>query len=406
LVLQLICGLLCELRPLIVLLIDNLLLRHQATHHFALVEPNMPFGINSQELHEVLMAAVRSLDLAGRQHSTPTADIGSIIQTLTNDDLPPKEHVKCMDYFAHFCDTDTDTDGPSFDVCVAVIQRFQQSHFQRGGRGGSRGCSGPPTACLHAPCSRTHPPEQCCICQAPHPVHKGWHVNGLPDSAQSICNNFKKLMQANEGPWKDQPSQTALCYQVSAVVTSPRQVSFNTSQANPHTSSLQNATEDAVEIVRTDGIEPYRSPYIRKILADWQARISPIDFISHNGTSMALPHDGPPLPDDFIASITDHTDVAIKTAYFHVNTGATCVVTDQVSKLHCPVPTKAACGTVAKGLALRLMQWAGLSLTLSSTKASLFPSNFLMQLKFGNFNDNLYLAMLSKILDLKCNMLC
>jgi hypothetical protein len=38
--------------------------------------------------------------------------------------------------------------------------------------------------------------------------------------------------------------------------------------------------EDAIETVQTDGIEPYRSPCIWKILTDHQARISAINFIS------------------------------------------------------------------------------------------------------------------------------
>lgn len=119
LVLQFVRGLLHELLPRI-LSIENMLLCHQASHHFHIVEPDMPSGCDLADLHEVLMAAVRSLDLAG-QHSTPTtATIGSIIQTpekyLSED---PEEY---MDYFAHFCDTNVDTDGPSFNVCVLAIQ--------------------------------------------------------------------------------------------------------------------------------------------------------------------------------------------------------------------------------------------------------------------------------------------
>jgi hypothetical protein len=94
--------------------------------------------------------------------------------------------------------------------------------------------------------------------------------------------------------------------------------------------------------------------------------ISALDFnppicdllIGHEGTDIALPNDGPPLPEAFIASLNDDATHAIKTAYFHVNRGATCVVTDQASELHCPIPTKATCGTAAKGgHALPSMQW-------------------------------------------------
>jgi hypothetical protein len=64
---------------------------------------------------------------------------------------------------------------------------------------------------------------------------------------------------------------------------------------------------------------------------------------------IALPHDGPPLPDEFVLSLMDQSDDVIKTAYFHADTGATCVGTHQMSELHCPVPTQATCGTAAKG---------------------------------------------------------
>jgi hypothetical protein len=193
LIVQFIHGLMRELRPHI-LHLENLLLHHQAKHRFTTVEPPLPSGFDSVDLHEVLAAAVRSLDMTGtasQPHLSP-ANIGSIMQQ--HQEAPDDNDAEYMDYFAHFCDNDLGTDGPSFDICVAAIQRFQQSR----GRGQQ---SGTPTACNYAPCSRTHPPKQCCICRAAHSVHRCWHVTGLPEGVQSTCNNFKKLMQASEGPW-------------------------------------------------------------------------------------------------------------------------------------------------------------------------------------------------------------
>ena len=226
LIVQFIHGLLRELRPH-VLAIESLLLRHQATHRFQPAEPSLPPSIDSRELHEVLTAAVRSLDMAGHPSKSASAHVGAIMpSSFTSSsaaaDDPDDSH---MDYFAHFCDQDLATDGPSFDVCVAAIQRFQQSRFQRGsGRG--RGMISTPTACLFGPCSRTHPPEQCCICRAVHPVRKCWHVTGLPDSVLSTANNFKKLMQAKEGPWKQEHS-------IAAVSSSTPTVSFDAACAHP-----------------------------------------------------------------------------------------------------------------------------------------------------------------------------
>jgi hypothetical protein len=51
-----------------------------------------------------------------------------------------------------------------------------------------------------------------------------------------------------------------------------------------------------------------------------------------------------------VASLHDiPSNGASKTAFFHINTGATCVVTAHADELHCPIPTNATCGTVAKG---------------------------------------------------------
>jgi hypothetical protein len=370
LIIQFIHGLLRELRPHI-LHLENLLLRHQARHRFQPIEPNLPPEIGSYELHEVLTAAVRSLDMAGRSSSSKPGHAPAIGSIMTaHDPVEDLDDPEYMDYFAHFCDTDLDTDGESFDVCVAAIQRFQQSRQQGGRPGRGRQSSGTPTACSYAPCSRIHPPDQCCVCRAAHPVHKCWHVNGLPETVQATANNFRKLLQAHEGPWK----------QSNSAITTTTKVSYAASRAHPHTSSLQNATEDAVETVRTDGIEPYRSPYIMKILQDRKASsgVCAIDFIDLEGTPVALPTDGPPLPDALVAGIHDHhsQDDAIKTAYFHVDTGATCVVTDQVAELHCPIPTQATCGTAAKGPRTTINAMGWLVLDLVTDQGVTIPFEF------------------------------
>jgi hypothetical protein len=172
--------------------------------------------------------------------------------------------------------------------------------------------------------------------------------------------------------WKTLP----VCAAVSAVITPVKTVTFDAMNANPNRNSLQNVTEDAVGTVRTDGIEPYRSPYIKKILTDRQARISAIDFIGPDGTLIELPHDGPSLPDELVASLTEHSDDITKTAYFHVDTGATCVVTDQISELHCPFPTHATCGTAAKGPRTTINAMGWLVLDFVTDKGIAIPVEF------------------------------
>jgi hypothetical protein len=130
-------------------------------------------------------------------------------------------------------------------------------------------------------------------------------------------------------------------------------VTFQATHTNPTQSTVQNALKDAIETVRTDALQPYCSPHIRHLLTTCGAQVSTIDFSSFlgpDGTVIALLKDGPPLPAHFIAHIDDSLlNDAQKTAYFHVDTGATCVVTDQSAELHFPITTQAMCGTAAKG---------------------------------------------------------
>jgi hypothetical protein len=179
LILHFVQGLLRKICPHI-MHIENYLHWHQATHKFKEVEPVLPDAYDATELHEVLTAAVQSLDLAGR---TPTQVVGQAIHnavaaidlsmTHNNDFVFEEEYLAD---FATFCDDDLATTDPSFDICISsAIQRFQNSHYQRNGNGGNNNQggqpSGTPTPCLSAPCSRTHPPEQCCICRAVHSAY-------------------------------------------------------------------------------------------------------------------------------------------------------------------------------------------------------------------------------------------
>jgi hypothetical protein len=159
---------------------------------------------------------------------------------------------------------------------------------------------------------------------------------------------------------------------------------------------MQNALEDDVETVRADALQPYCSPHICHLLTTHGAHVSAIDFLTFigpNGTIIALPMDGPPLSDHNIAHIDDSAiDDATKTAYFHVNTGATCVVTDHAAKLHCPISTQATCGTVAKGpqTMINAMGWLVMDFH-TDNGAWLFPSYSPNPRKFNNFNALLFI---------------
>jgi hypothetical protein len=79
LIVQFIQGLPRELRPPI-LHIKNLLIRHQAAHRFEPVEPPLPTDFDATELHEVLAAAVCSLDMNGRSYANSNEIIVSKVR--------------------------------------------------------------------------------------------------------------------------------------------------------------------------------------------------------------------------------------------------------------------------------------------------------------------------------------
>jgi hypothetical protein len=103
----------------------------------------------------------------------------------------------------------------------------------------------------------------------------------------------------------------------------------------------------------------------------------PLLALKAEGTNISLPNDdGPPLPEAFVASLNDDANDAIKTAYFHVDKGVTCVVMDQAAKLHCPIPTQATCGTVAKGPCMTINAMGSLVLDFITDTGLMIPLEF------------------------------
>jgi hypothetical protein len=116
--------------------IENYLHRHQATHKFKEVEPVLPESYDATELHEVLTAAVCSLDLAGctpTRITIPAIHAGIAVIDISvaqdNDFVFEEEYLA---NFATFCDDELATTDPLFDICILAIQQFQNSCYQRG----------------------------------------------------------------------------------------------------------------------------------------------------------------------------------------------------------------------------------------------------------------------------------
>jgi hypothetical protein len=102
--------------------IENYLIRHHANHKFKAIEPILPDAYDETELHEVLTAAVRSLDQSGH---TPTRlsqpqPVHAGVAAITAVNLPSSSdndfifEEEYMEDFAAFCDEDLTTTDPAF----------------------------------------------------------------------------------------------------------------------------------------------------------------------------------------------------------------------------------------------------------------------------------------------------
>jgi hypothetical protein len=331
-----------------VLILENSVIRHQNKNRFVLPEPPLPSTFNLSELFSVLKAAVQSHD-SMRTLPGSTNPLGAIDHRVAQIETPPFSATHDKNLLVDFyCIDDYAADGYAIDACVSAIQRYGDTR-RFDGRADTRNDSGfsrgrarlPPEACKHPPCSRTHPPNECCICRAPHPITRCWHVLGLPDALHATLNSFKKLCQAKEGPWLPKTStgapsssRTVASLQPSSVGRSP--INFD--------KPTQTATEDAVDTVVHDALEAYRSPWLVNILKEKLPSVNAID------TTFCLPLDGT-LPAELVARVDAFpTDTpSLIYAYLHVDTGATCFVTNHSAELHCPIPTRATCGTATTG---------------------------------------------------------
>jgi hypothetical protein len=106
------------------------------------------------------------------------------------------------------------------------------------------------------------------------------------------------LHQAKEGPWIPYVKPAASVSAAMLTSTLQTSVSFQATLADPSKSSLQNDTEDAVKMVQTDPLQPYRSPHIRHMLNTCAANVRAFNissFLGPEGTSIALPPGGPPF---------------------------------------------------------------------------------------------------------------
>ena len=87
--------------------------------------------------------------------------------------------------------------GPSGTIAAVDLSSVSiYEHYVAAFGGGKRPSRSalPSAPCANAPCrGRSHPPDLCCICYAPHSWEKCWHLVGLPDREMTRCKEFQSL---------------------------------------------------------------------------------------------------------------------------------------------------------------------------------------------------------------------
>jgi hypothetical protein len=131
---------------------------------------------------------------------TDVSELGQLLDVFAHESSPIEATSNIPTVTAaaiHICKVEPET----YSVYKHYVAAFG------GNRMRPSSCSALPSAqCNNAPCRGcSHPPDLCCICYAPHPWHKCWHMNGLPEREMNRCNEFKALTARGEGPKTDTP---------------------------------------------------------------------------------------------------------------------------------------------------------------------------------------------------------
>jgi hypothetical protein len=95
------------------------------------------------------------------------------------------------------------------DANIAALHHRHQQHGRgpppsHGGHNGSRGFNPErPVPCKYTPCGgRSHPPNVCCVCDAPtHRVGRCWYIQGLPSDRLARVAAFKQIKDAGDAPF-------------------------------------------------------------------------------------------------------------------------------------------------------------------------------------------------------------
>jgi hypothetical protein len=293
-------------------------------------------------------------------------------QALQHDDAAVLEGL------LHFCYADPEMHNDQF---VANFQRYQQNRFP------PTRAQLPPTTCLFGPCSRTHPANICCLCRGSHTIGKCYHITGIPESLQPTKNVFAKLHIAKDGPWNPatmistRPGSNRSAHR-SLQGSNQRVATIDVNVNVSDHSGLTTLDAEAVDTVCQDYMEAYcdiQSPILR-----WNLLHSKTDEPQISSIGL-LPQDAP-LPALLVAGLAPHrNDDSSYFALFHVDSGATCIVTNQAHELHCPMPSTATCSIALAGARSDIDATGTLALDFITTDKTLIPVELVHAVQITSF---------------------
>jgi hypothetical protein len=212
----------------------------------------------------------------------------------------------------------------------------------------------PSAPCDNAPCrGRSHPPDLCCICYAPHPWAKCWHLNGLPEREMTRCNEFKSAVARGDVP-KPVLSQPSTGFKRNSSIQHPQGVAF-ADDAGP--SPVDCDVEDVHRTMLLTEAGYGNSDYMLKPPESFVSSIIP------QGHHFATPSDDPddslpagsmPFLPDVPPTMTSAEPTLSPPSghtWWHIDTGATDFCSNRSTDLLAPIPTNQPIGTAATGAA-------------------------------------------------------
>jgi hypothetical protein len=201
-------------------------------------------------------------------------------------------------------------------------------------------------------------------------------------------NDFAKLHVTKDGPCNPatmistRPGWTRSALR-SSQGSNQRVANIDMNENVSDYSGLTTPNAEAIDTVRQDHMEAYRD--IRSPILCWNLLHSQTNEAQISSIDLPLPKDAP-LPALLVAGLAPHrVDDSSYFALFHVDSGATCIVTNQTHELHCPMPFTATCGTASAGARSEIDANGTLALAFITTRKTMIPVELVQAVQITRF---------------------